>query len=109
MELKFCGATVKLSTESTELSTGYLLKAVQKKSRRRVSSAAIFCGIKFLVLHHVNIHMVVGHLDTVLCKGAAQVFVQAKIDIPIVAGISPAEDGVFDGKEDIEVEVTENK
>lgn len=96
-ELKFCGIIVKLSTESTELSTGYLSVPVQNKSRRQVCLRPCFCAEKGLVLHQVDIYMVVGHGDAVLGEALADGFLEGTVDRPVVGILGPYADGVADG------------
>ena len=66
---------------------------------REEASRAACLPLFFLfdsVLDHVDIEMVVGHLDAVGGKGLADLFVHAVIDRPVVGGGDPEPDEVGD-------------
>ena len=59
---------------------------------------AKFVNRGFLALfHHVDVQMVVGHLNVVVRKCGAQIFVQSIVHIPVHVDVCPADDLVFNG------------
>lgn len=50
-----------------------------------------------LLFQNVDIEMIVGHLDVMTGESVPQIFIDGKIDRPVVFGGAPAENGVLNG------------